>query len=116
MKHKNSLSQSTINLKSLENQLEGKLFYDHTMRLLYATDASAYKEMPLAVAIPRTKEDIQKKKRMAAVGFVEAGHSLQQPGQLLFGVVGHAGTGVKSAVPEIQHAIFLFQDFEIFYF
>ncbi|SHG30738.1 FAD/FMN-containing dehydrogenase [Flavobacterium segetis] len=60
MKHKNSLSQSTINLKSLENQLEGKLFYDHTMRLLYATDASAYKEMPLAVAIPKTKEDIQK--------------------------------------------------------
>ena len=49
-----------MNLKSLENQLEGKLLYDHTMRTLYATDASAYKEMPLAVAIPKTKEDIQK--------------------------------------------------------
>ncbi|WP_413998054.1 hypothetical protein ACMDB5_09670 [Flavobacterium sp. W1B] len=60
MKHKNSLSQSTINLKTLENQPEGKLFYDQTMRLLYATDASAYKEMPLAVVIPKTKEDIQK--------------------------------------------------------
>ena len=54
------LSEATIPLESLEKQLEGKLFYDHTMRLLYATDASAYKEMPLAVAIPKTKEDIQK--------------------------------------------------------
>ncbi|WP_264530202.1 FAD-binding and (Fe-S)-binding domain-containing protein [Flavobacterium sp. N502540] len=54
------LSKATVPLESLEKQLEGKLFYDHTMRLLYATDASAYKEMPLAVAIPKTKEDIQK--------------------------------------------------------
>jgi hypothetical protein len=30
------------------------------MRTLYATDASAYREMPLAVAIPSTKQDIQK--------------------------------------------------------
>jgi FAD/FMN-containing dehydrogenase/Fe-S oxidoreductase len=29
------------------------------MRTLYATDASAYREMPLAVAVPRTKEDIR---------------------------------------------------------
>ncbi|HKO75711.1 MAG TPA: FAD-linked oxidase C-terminal domain-containing protein [Flavobacterium sp.] len=49
-----------MNLESLEKQLAGKLLYDHTMRTLYATDASAYKEMPLAVAIPKTKEDIQK--------------------------------------------------------
>ena len=54
------LSKSAIDLEGLEKQLEGKLFYDHTMRLLYATDASAYKEMPLAVAIPKTKEDIRK--------------------------------------------------------
>ena len=49
-----------MNLESLEKQLAGKLLYDHTMRTLYSTDASAYKEMPLAVAIPKTKEDIQK--------------------------------------------------------
>jgi len=60
MNNNNILSKSSINLTVLEKQLEGKLFYDHTMRLLYATDASAYKEMPLAVAIPKTKEDIQK--------------------------------------------------------
>ena len=60
MKNNNTPSDGKINLENLEKQLEGKLFYDRTMRLLYATDASAYKEMPLAVAIPKTKEDIQK--------------------------------------------------------
>ncbi|RYJ37489.1 D-lactate dehydrogenase (Cytochrome) [Flavobacterium anhuiense] len=56
----NILPKISAKLEGLEKKLEGKLFYDHTMRLLYATDASAYKEMPLAVAIPKTKEDIQK--------------------------------------------------------
>jgi len=60
MNDNNILSGNSVPLEGLEKQLEGKLFYDHTMRLLYATDASAYKEMPLAVAIPKTKKDIQK--------------------------------------------------------
>jgi FAD/FMN-containing dehydrogenase/Fe-S oxidoreductase len=46
-------------LQQLEQRLEGDLFYDITMRTLYATDASAYREMPLAVAIPKTIEDIK---------------------------------------------------------
>lgn len=49
-----------MNLQSLADQIEGKLFFDDTMRTLYATDASAYREMPLAVAVPSTKQDIQK--------------------------------------------------------
>ena len=56
----NILPKIAAKLEDLEKELEGKLFYDHTMRLLYATDASAYKEMPLAVAIPKTKDDIRK--------------------------------------------------------
>jgi FAD/FMN-containing dehydrogenase/Fe-S oxidoreductase len=48
------------NLKYLAGQLEGDLFDDITMRTLYATDASAYREMPLAVAIPKTIIDIKK--------------------------------------------------------
>ena len=47
-------------LKELSTQLEGELYLDDTMRLLYATDASAYQEMPLAVAIPKSKDDIKK--------------------------------------------------------
>lgn len=47
-------------LEQLAATLEGDLFYDDTMRILYATDASAYREMPLAVAFPRSTSDIKK--------------------------------------------------------
>jgi len=50
----------TDQLKQLARELEGDLHLDNTMRILYATDASAYREMPLAVAIPRSVEDIKK--------------------------------------------------------
>ena len=47
-------------LARLGKTLEGEFYFDKAMRILYATDASVYREMPLAVAIPKTKEDIQK--------------------------------------------------------
>jgi FAD/FMN-containing dehydrogenase/Fe-S oxidoreductase len=47
-------------LNQLSAQLEGELYDDDTMRILYATDASAYREMPLAVAIPKSVDDIKK--------------------------------------------------------
>lgn len=46
-------------LKQLAATLEGTLYFDTTMRTLYATDASAYREMPLAVCIPKTIGDIK---------------------------------------------------------
>ena len=46
-------------LQQLAATLEGELYGDDTMRTLYATDASAYREMPLAVAIPKTIDDIK---------------------------------------------------------
>lgn len=46
-------------LQELKESLSGDLFFDVKMRLLYSTDASAYREMPLAVAIPKTEEDIR---------------------------------------------------------
>jgi FAD/FMN-containing dehydrogenase/Fe-S oxidoreductase len=45
-------------LVQLSASLKGELFLDETIRTLYATDASAYREMPLAVAIPKTEADI----------------------------------------------------------
>ncbi|UXX80235.1 FAD-binding protein [Reichenbachiella carrageenanivorans] len=45
-------------LKGLAKKLEGELFLDETLRKLYATDASAYQEMPLAVAMPKSKQDL----------------------------------------------------------
>ncbi len=47
-----------MSLLTLKTQLEGDLFTDNTTRRLYATDASAYREMPLAVAIPAHKQDL----------------------------------------------------------
>ena len=45
-------------LDQLTRDLQGTLHHSDTMRILYATDASAYQEMPLAVAIPETEDDI----------------------------------------------------------
>lgn len=47
-------------LQQLATQLEGELHFDAVMRTLYATDASAYREMPVAVAIPEGVADLKK--------------------------------------------------------
>ena len=44
---------------SLREELEGDLYTDITQRILYATDASAYREMPLAVTRPASRDDIR---------------------------------------------------------
>lgn len=50
----------TLPLAKLKAQLQGELHWGKVMRTLYATDASAYREFPLAVAFPKNKEDLQK--------------------------------------------------------
>jgi FAD/FMN-containing dehydrogenase len=45
---------------SLAKDLEGDLYTDYTQRILYATDASAYREIPLAVTRPASVDDIKK--------------------------------------------------------
>ena len=47
-------------LRALADQLSGDLFTDSAQRILYATDASAYRELPGAVAIPKTVDDLKK--------------------------------------------------------
>jgi FAD/FMN-containing dehydrogenase/Fe-S oxidoreductase len=49
----------TTLLHNLASQLEGELHYDAIMKALYATDASVYRELPLAVALPKNTTDIQ---------------------------------------------------------
>jgi len=49
-----------MNLTQLNNNLEGELYHDHLLRVLYATDASVYRELPLAVALPKNNEDLKK--------------------------------------------------------
>ncbi|WP_113922958.1 FAD-binding and (Fe-S)-binding domain-containing protein [Cognataquiflexum aquatile] len=47
-------------LENLATQLEGELRFDALTKTLYATDASVYREIPLAVAFPKSESDIQK--------------------------------------------------------
>jgi FAD/FMN-containing dehydrogenase/Fe-S oxidoreductase len=47
-------------LNELGHTLEGELFTDDALRIVYATDASAYREIPEAVAIPKSVEDLKK--------------------------------------------------------
>lgn len=50
---------STEKLLDLNNRLEGELLFDETIKKLYATDASAYREIPLAVCFPKNDADIE---------------------------------------------------------
>src|ERR1700736_1458593 len=56
---------SPSDLERLATELEGTLHFDAMMRTLYATDASVYREMPQAVALPKTEGDICKLVRFA---------------------------------------------------
>jgi FAD/FMN-containing dehydrogenase/Fe-S oxidoreductase len=53
------LSQTPGNLNELVERLEGDLFIDDATLILYSTDASAYKEKPLAVIWPKNNHDIR---------------------------------------------------------
>jgi len=46
-------------LENLQKTLAGELFFDDTMRRLYATDASVYRQLPLAVAYPKNTNDLK---------------------------------------------------------
>ncbi|MBL7859026.1 MAG: FAD-binding protein [Cyclobacteriaceae bacterium] len=54
-----------MDFSALRKELEGELFTDETTRKLYATDASAYREIPIAVAIPKSEDDLVKLIRFA---------------------------------------------------
>jgi FAD/FMN-containing dehydrogenase/Fe-S oxidoreductase len=44
----------------LSQSIDGELYIDNIHRIIYATDASSYREMPQAVVLPRHKEDVRK--------------------------------------------------------
>ncbi|HEX6892733.1 MAG TPA: FAD-linked oxidase C-terminal domain-containing protein [Chryseolinea sp.] len=54
-----------MNFSVLEREFEGEFYTDETTRRLYATDASAYREVPVAVAVPRNEKDIERLIRFA---------------------------------------------------
>ena len=54
-----------MNFSALEKEFEGEFYTDETTRRLYATDASAYREVPVAVAVPKNEKDIERLIRFA---------------------------------------------------
>ena len=46
-------------LQELQGRLTGSLVYDDLHKALYATDASVYRKIPLAVAFPEDEKDLQ---------------------------------------------------------
>lgn len=64
------LTPPTLPFAQLSASFEGDLYFDsspeHTaQRKLYATDASVYQEMPVAVALPKSVEDLKRLVRFA---------------------------------------------------
>jgi FAD/FMN-containing dehydrogenase/Fe-S oxidoreductase len=57
----NNLSNMAVSshLETLKSALSGEFFSDDLMKSLYATDASVYRMLPLAVAYPKNKDDIK---------------------------------------------------------
>ena len=54
-------------LRRAASDLAGTLEWEALPRTLYATDASAYRELPLAVAFPRTEADIARLIKFASL-------------------------------------------------
>ncbi|WOC40562.1 FAD-binding and (Fe-S)-binding domain-containing protein [Polaribacter sp. HL-MS24] len=46
-------------LKKLDQSLSGRLVFDKLHKTIYATDASVYRKIPLAVAFPKDEQDIK---------------------------------------------------------
>ncbi|WP_321298633.1 FAD-linked oxidase C-terminal domain-containing protein [Marinifilum fragile] len=44
--------------EQLNEKIDGEVLYDNLHRIIYATDASAYREMPLLVTFPKNTKDI----------------------------------------------------------
>ena len=65
-KQPNQPMSNFLPLQQLSESLEGDLLYDELHKKLYATDASAYRIIPEAVAIPKSVEDIIKIIRFAS--------------------------------------------------
>ena len=53
----------SFHFEKLAKELDGDVYWDISTRLQYATDASAYREIPDAVALPKTKGDLKKDRK-----------------------------------------------------
>jgi len=81
-------SPAPADFSALAGTLEGELHTGRTLRLLYATDASEYQEIPVAVALPRSENDLRLLLRFArehAVGVIPRTAGTSLAGQVVGG-------------------------------
>src|SRR3954471_24355815 len=80
------MSSPAPDLAPLAARLGGALHTGGLMRALYATDASEYQEMPLAVALPRSEDDVRAIMRFSArhrTGIIPRGAGTSLAGQVV---------------------------------
>lgn len=97
-------------LNSLASRLTGELHFDAAMRTLYATDASEYQALPLAVALPKTEDDVRELILFANqhhVGLIPRGAGTSLAGQVVGdGIVVDLGRHLNQILsfdPETHH-------------
>jgi len=78
-----------LQLDALNESLEGDLKYDKITRIIYSTDASVYKEIPVAVAWPKNGSDL--KSLLAFASREKIGITLRAAGTSLAGQVVSSG-------------------------
>ncbi|WP_207917772.1 FAD-binding and (Fe-S)-binding domain-containing protein [Sodalis ligni] len=73
-------------MKSLAGQIEGRILTDRMTRVIYATDASSYREFPMGVVIPNGTNDLKAIVRWAAehrVSLIPRGAGTSLAGQVV---------------------------------
>jgi FAD/FMN-containing dehydrogenase/Fe-S oxidoreductase len=83
-----SQTSEPYELEVLKRQLKGELSTGAVLRKLYATDASEYQELPLAVALPETEADIATLVRFAhanGISLIPRGAGTSLAGQVVGG-------------------------------
>lgn len=53
-------------LRSLAGRIKGRILADRMNRVIYATDASAYRELPMGIVLPEGVDDLRTVIRWAA--------------------------------------------------
>src|SRR4051812_50210470 len=89
------MSNDALRLE-LERHITGEVRFDRVSRALYSTDASVYQIEPLAVVVPKTREDVVRTVEIAArlgVSITARGGGTSQAGQ---------GGGARGPLPTPQ--------------
>jgi FAD/FMN-containing dehydrogenase/Fe-S oxidoreductase len=93
-----------MNFEKLKNELKGDLFTEDFQRIIYATDGSAYRELPVAVTRPKGKGDIKKIidfARANATSIIPRGAGTSLAGQVV-------GNGIVVDVSKYMNSIIEF--------